>query len=92
MYEEHSVVILFVKVIPNSSRNVIVGWVGDSLKIKVMAQPERGRANATVIKLLMAALKVKKERVELIAGQTNANKKIHLHQISLSQLEQQLNL
>ena len=36
---------LNVKVGPGSSRNQIVGWLGDALKIKVTAPPEKGKLN-----------------------------------------------
>ena len=43
---------LSLKFVPGSSRDEIVGWLGDSLKVKLKAPPEKGRANETVIALL----------------------------------------
>lgn len=43
---------LTVKVVPGSSRDQIVGWLGDALKVKVTAPPEKGRANAAVVAIL----------------------------------------
>jgi len=43
---------LKVKVVPRSSRNVIVGWLRPVLKIEVTAPPEKGRANEAVVQLL----------------------------------------
>jgi len=61
---------LNVKVVPGSSRNRIVGWLGDALKIKVMAPPEKGRANEAVVELLSMKLGIRwrmnHERVERI--------------------------
>jgi uncharacterized protein (TIGR00251 family) len=47
---------LSVKVVPGSSRNQIVGSLGDALKIKVMAPPEKGKANEAVVELLSMKL------------------------------------
>ena len=43
---------LMVKFVPGSSRDQIVGWLGDSLEIKVMAPPGKGRANEAVVAIL----------------------------------------
>ena len=43
---------LNVKVVPGTARNQIVGWLGDALKIKVTAPPQKGRANEAVVALI----------------------------------------
>lgn len=40
---------LAVKVVPGSSRDQIVGRLGDALKIKVTAPAEKGKANTAVV-------------------------------------------
>ena len=47
---------LRVKVVPGSSRDGIVGRLGDALKIKVTAPPKKGKANEAVVELLAAAV------------------------------------
>ena len=47
-----------VKVIPSSSRDAIAGWLGEALKVRVSAPPERGLANAAVETVVAAALGV----------------------------------
>jgi uncharacterized protein (TIGR00251 family) len=63
-----------VKVVPGSSRDQIAGWLGDALKIKVMAPPEKGKANAAVIQLLAEALGVPADDLEVESGHSSPSK------------------
>jgi uncharacterized protein (TIGR00251 family) len=63
-----------VKVVPGSSRNQIVGWLGDALKIKVMAPPEKGKANEAVIDLLAEALNISTDDIEVVSGHSSPSK------------------
>ena len=59
---------LSLKVVPGSSRNEIVGWLGDSLKVKVKAPPEKGRANEAVIALLADRLGIDASSIAVVSG------------------------
>jgi len=63
-----------VKVVPSSSKDVIVGWLGESLKIKVKAPPEKGKANAAVIDLLAAKLAIDRDLIEICSGHASSSK------------------
>jgi uncharacterized protein (TIGR00251 family) len=65
---------LKVKVVPGSSKNSIDGWLGNELKIRISAAPEKGRANKAVIKLLEKALAIPKGSISLHSGATNPHK------------------
>jgi uncharacterized protein (TIGR00251 family) len=65
---------LKVKVVPGSSRNEIVGWLGEALKIKVTAPPERGKANKAVVELLAAALGIATDDVIVVSGHSSPAK------------------
>lgn len=69
---------LRVKVVPGSSREGIAGWVGDRLKVKVTAPPEKGKANAAVVNLLAEALGVPRARVRIAAGGASPLKTVEL--------------
>ena len=66
--------VIAVKVVPGSSRDRIVGVLGDCLKIATSAPAEKGRANAAVAAALAGALGVDRRAVELAAGQTSPRK------------------
>jgi uncharacterized protein (TIGR00251 family) len=65
---------LTVKVVPGSSRDQIVGWLGDALKIKVTAPPEKGRANEAIVASLAVRLGVRRDDVQIVAGNSAATK------------------
>jgi len=65
---------LNVKVVPGSSRDQIVGWLGDALKIKVTAPPEKGKANETVMELLATKLGISTDDIEVESGHSSPSK------------------
>ena len=65
---------LNVKVVPGSSRNQIVGWLGDALKIKVTAPPEKGKANEAVVDLIAKELGININDIEIESGHSSPSK------------------
>ena len=71
--------ILLVRVTPKASRNEITGLytAADgtmSLAVKVTAVPDKGLANAAVIKTLAKAMWISKSTFNLVRGHTDRNK------------------
>ncbi|MGE0583417.1 MAG: DUF167 domain-containing protein [Steroidobacteraceae bacterium] len=81
---------LAVKVVPGASRDELAGWLGDALKIRVSAPPERGRANAAVEALLATALALPPGRVRVVAGLSSARKAVAIEGLSASQVDERL--
>lgn len=69
---------LHVKVVPRASSAGLAGWMGAVLKARVAAPPERGAANAALVRLLTDALGVPQERVRLVAGASAERKVIEI--------------
>lgn len=73
------IVRLLVKVSPNAKKTEVKGYLDDgSLKVSVVAAPEKGRANAAVITLLAQYFGVAKKRVEITAGHTTGRKLVKI--------------
>jgi uncharacterized protein (TIGR00251 family) len=77
---------LDVKVSPKASRDAVLGWYGDALKIAVTAAPERGRANAAVAALLAESLRIPASRIEVVAGRTTARKRLSIEGLTRAEL------
>lgn len=68
---------LSVKVVPKSARNQIVDQQPDgTLRIKVAAAPEKGKANAELCDFLAKEFGVSRSRVEVVAGHASHRKQI----------------
>lgn len=65
---------LKVKVTPGSSRNKILGWIKDELKVAVQAPPEKGKANKALLKFLGKSLGVATTSIQITSGETGARK------------------
>lgn len=78
------------KVVPSSSRDQIVGWLGDSLKIKVAAPPEKGKANQAVIQLLARTMGIEPSAIRVVSGESTPNKIVEISGVDSWDFEQKL--
>lgn len=68
---------LTLKVIPKSARNEIVGFLEDgTMKLKIHAVPEKGKANVEICEFLAKVFGVGKRNVEVVRGETSAHKQV----------------
>ncbi|OVE74221.1 hypothetical protein BVX94_00995 [bacterium B17] len=81
---------LSLKVIPKSSKDCIAGWLDTDLKVRVRAPAERGKANASVEKLIADTLGVPRKSVQIIAGKTSSKKIIDIKGLSEAEVRQKL--
>ncbi len=64
---------LTVRVTPRARRTEIAGVRDDgTLKIRLAAPPVEGKANVALIKFLAGLLGVRKRRIEIVAGHSEA--------------------
>ncbi|MCD6356606.1 MAG: DUF167 domain-containing protein [Anaerolineaceae bacterium] len=72
-----------VKIIPNSRRDKICGYINSGiLKIKIIRKPIGGQANKYLIKLLSEQLGIPKRNVSIIKGERSRIKIIELNGIT----------
>ena len=82
--------VIAVKAVPGSSRDKIVGVLGDCLKIATSAAAEKGKANAAIAAILAKALGVDKRSVEVVSGLTNPRKEIRIAGLDAQELRTRL--
>lgn len=70
---------LKVKVTPNAKKNQIVGWLDDTLKIKISAEAKEGKANKELIKFLAKEFEISKREIEIVKGSKERNKLLKIH-------------
>ena len=71
---------------PRASRNEILGYENDLLRLRVTAPPVDGEANHLVRKILAEALGIPPSRVEIIKGERGRRKKVRILGAPLDQL------
>jgi uncharacterized protein len=73
---------LSIKVVPASSRNGIAGWLGETLKVRVTAPAERGKANMALETVVAEALGISKDCVHVVTGHTSPRKTVEVTGLS----------
>lgn len=76
-----------VKVVPNASRDQVVGWLGEELKVRVQAPPEAGKANKRLCRLLAKFCGIAEEHVSVVAGHGSARKVVELQGMDAQRLQ-----
>jgi len=62
------------------SKNRSIKWIdNNTLKISVIAPPEKGRANKEVVEALAKELKTNKSSIEIVRGKTTTIKQVVIH-------------
>jgi len=80
-----------IKVVPDSSQNIIAGWLGESLKIKVKSPPEKDKANKAVIALLASQLNIPKTTINIISGGKNSHKILKINTLTEKEIMDKIN-
>ena len=81
---------IHVKVVPGASRDEISGWLGSSLKVRVRAPAEGGKANTAVTKVMASGLGVPRQAVRIVSGTTAARKVLEIDTLSEAEVRERL--
>lgn len=71
-------VIIQVKVKPNSRQQIITEETDGTLKVYLKSSPINGKANIELIELLASKFGVKKSQIRIKSGLTNKNKLVEI--------------
>lgn len=75
---------LSIKVIPRAKKTEAVGRMADgTLKIRLKAIPEKGRANEELVRFLASELQIDRSQIEVVSGFTDTHKLVKLPDLTL---------
>jgi len=69
---------LTIKVIPRASRDEVVGFQSDVLKVRLRAPPVDGAANEALVELLAGHFGVKRSQIRIIRGEKTRLKVVEI--------------
>ncbi len=90
MTPQQPVALLTIRVQPGARRSEVVGWDGDTLRVRVAAPPVEGKANEALVELLAEALGVRRRQVEVVKGATSRVKAVRVAGLSLAEVKARL--
>jgi uncharacterized protein (TIGR00251 family) len=80
-----------VRVIPRAAKNALAGEHDGALKVRLVAPPVEGRANAALEEYLAGWLGVRPAQVRVVAGHTSRQKMVAVVGLSAEEIAQRLN-
>jgi uncharacterized protein (TIGR00251 family) len=81
---------LRLKVTPSASRDAVMGWEGNVLRVHVRAPAQRGKANEAVLRLLADALGVDRRRLRIVRGETSRQKVLSVDDLDQAEIRARL--
>jgi uncharacterized protein YggU (UPF0235/DUF167 family) len=81
---------LALRVSPGARTSAVVGRYGDGWKVRVAAQPERGRANEALVALLAATRRVPARTISVVSGHSGRDKLVELTGLAPEETERRL--
>jgi len=81
---------LQVRVQPGASRNEIVGFEDDVLRVRLTAPPVEGKANKALITLLSDALRVSKSAIDITGGRSARQKVLEIRGLETEEIHARL--
>lgn len=69
-------IILNIKVVPKAGKNTLVGIEGNRLKVRIGAEPEKGKANEELIRFFSELFRLPRSRISLRSGEKSRNKQL----------------
>jgi hypothetical protein len=80
-----------VRVTPRARRTEVAEILDDgTIRIRVTAPPVEGKANAALIEFLADALKIRKTRIEIVAGDRGLDKIVSITDLSAPEVQRRL--
>jgi uncharacterized protein len=79
-------VMLAVRVQPGASREGVVGFLGEAVKIAVAAPADKGKANAALARFLARQFALPAAAVAVTAGAASRSKRVRIHGVTPEQL------
>ncbi|NPV91447.1 MAG: YggU family protein [Firmicutes bacterium] len=79
-----------IRVQPRASKNEVVGWMDDSLKVRLTAPPVEGEANALLLKYLAERLGVPRSSLQLVSGLSSRSKVVKVQGMTGEELARRL--
>lgn len=81
---------LRVKVVPGASQTEAVSLEDGVLRVRLNAQPEKGRANRELVLFLAKWLGVSRSSVTLLSGERSRHKELEIEGIEMRDIEAKL--
>jgi uncharacterized protein (TIGR00251 family) len=82
--------VLQIKAVPNSPKDEIIGWLGNSLKVRVHAPPTDGKANERLCAFLAEKLSLPRGAVTVAKGASSREKRLAVQGLSEPEARQRL--